>query len=63
MIIPAYTWNATANAVIAAGAIPVLAEVDDSLTLDPDDVERKITPRTKAILPVHMRGAPPTSSR
>jgi dTDP-4-amino-4,6-dideoxygalactose transaminase len=58
VIVPAYTWNATPNAVIATGGIPRLAEVDDSLTLDPEDVERRITPRTKAILPVHMRGAP-----
>jgi 8-amino-3,8-dideoxy-alpha-D-manno-octulosonate transaminase len=58
VIVPAYTWNATPNAVVAARAIPVLAEVDESLTLDPEDVRRKITPRTKAILPVHMRGAP-----
>src|SRR5256714_2125512 len=56
VIVPAYTWNATANAVLASGALPVLAEVDDSLTLDPADVEAKITPRTRAILPVHMRG-------
>ena len=56
--IPAYTWNATANAVLATGAIPVLAEVDDSLTLDPVDVAAKITRKTKAVLPVHMRGAP-----
>jgi 8-amino-3,8-dideoxy-alpha-D-manno-octulosonate transaminase len=58
VIVPAYTWNATANAVIASRAVPVLAEVDDSLTLDPDDVRQKLTARTKAILPVHMRGAP-----
>jgi 8-amino-3,8-dideoxy-alpha-D-manno-octulosonate transaminase len=58
VIIPAYTWNASANAVIATGALPVLAEVDDSLTLDPEDVARKVTPRTRALLPVHMRGAP-----
>jgi dTDP-4-amino-4,6-dideoxygalactose transaminase len=58
VIVPAYTWNATANAVLAARAIPVLAEVDESLTLDPEDVERKIGPATRAILPVHMRGAP-----
>src|SRR6185312_7506236 len=58
VIVPAYTWNATANAVIATGAIPVPAEVDESLTLDPEDVVRKLTPRTRAILPVHMRGAP-----
>src|SRR6266478_8675091 len=58
VIVPAYTWNATPNAVLATRALPVLAEVDESLTLDPADVERKITPRTRAILPVHMRGAP-----
>jgi len=58
VIIPAYTWNATANAVVAARGIPVLAEVDDSLTLDPEDVVGKLTPRTRALLPVHMRGAP-----
>jgi 8-amino-3,8-dideoxy-alpha-D-manno-octulosonate transaminase len=58
VIVPAYTWNATPNAVLAARATPVLAEVDESLTLDPDDVERRITTRTRAILPVHMRGAP-----
>jgi 8-amino-3,8-dideoxy-alpha-D-manno-octulosonate transaminase len=56
VIVPAYTWNATANAVLAAGALPVLGEVDESLTLDPADVDAKLTPRTKAILPVHMRG-------
>jgi dTDP-4-amino-4,6-dideoxygalactose transaminase len=58
VIVPAYTWNATPNAVLATGALPVLAEVDESLTLDSPDVERKLTPRTRAILPVHMRGAP-----
>jgi 8-amino-3,8-dideoxy-alpha-D-manno-octulosonate transaminase len=58
VIVPAYTWNASPNAVIASGATPVLAEVDESLTLDPEDVARKLTPRTRAILPVHMRGAP-----
>lgn len=58
VIVPAYTWNATANAVLASRALPVLAEVDESLTLDAADVERRITPQTRAILPVHMRGAP-----
>lgn len=58
VILPAYTWIASASAVVAAGAVPVLAEVDESLTLDPVDVERKITPYTRLILPVHMRGAP-----
>jgi 8-amino-3,8-dideoxy-alpha-D-manno-octulosonate transaminase len=60
VIVPAYTWNATPNAVIASRGIPVLAEVDDSLTLDPEDVARKITGATRAILVVHMRGAPAT---
>src|SRR5207247_1172347 len=58
VIVPAYTWNATANAVVAARAIPVLAEVDESLTLDAEDVRRKLTPKTRAVVPVHMRGAP-----
>jgi len=58
VIVPAYTWVATASAVIAVGAVPILAEVDDALTLEPADVERKISPYTRAIVPVHMRGAP-----
>ncbi len=43
---------------MAVGAVPILAEIDQSLTLDVADVARKITRRTKAIMPVHMRGAP-----
>lgn len=58
VVLPAYTWNATANAILAVGGVPVVAEVDDSLTLDPNDVASKLTERTRAILPVHMRGAP-----
>ncbi len=58
VIVPAYTWIATASAVIALGGVPIIAEVDASLTLDPADVEHKITPRTKAIAAVHMRGGP-----
>jgi 8-amino-3,8-dideoxy-alpha-D-manno-octulosonate transaminase len=58
VIVPAYTWIASAGAVVAAGAVPVLAEIDQSLTLDAGDAESKITHRTKAIMPVHMRGAP-----
>lgn len=58
VIIPAYTYIATAAAVLSRGAIPVIAEIDESLTLDPADVERKVTPRTRAIVPVHMRGTP-----
>ncbi len=58
VIVPAYTWIASASAVLTVGGVPVIAEVDETLTLDPADVERKITPYTKAIMPVHMRGAP-----
>ncbi len=58
VIVPAYTWMATATAVLSAGAIPVLAEVDDTLALDPEDVERKMSPTTRAIIPVHMVGRP-----
>jgi dTDP-4-amino-4,6-dideoxygalactose transaminase len=58
VILPAYTWIASAEAVMALGAVPVLAEIDETLTLDPADVAAKITPYTKAIMPVHMRGWP-----
>jgi len=58
VIVPGHTYIATAAAALAVRAIPVIAEVDDTLTLDPDDIERKISPRTKAIVPVHMRGLP-----
>jgi len=58
VIVPAYTFIATAAAVVAARCIPILAEIDDSLNLDPEDVERKITERTKCVIPVHMKGAP-----
>lgn len=58
VIVPAYTWIATASAAVALGAVPVIAEIDESLTIDPADVERKITPGTRAIVAVHMRGSP-----
>lgn len=58
VIVPAYTYIATAMAVVAAGAIPVIAESDDTLTLDPVDTEKKISKHTKAILPVHIQGFP-----
>ena len=58
VIVPAYTFFATAATVGACNAIPVIADVDDTLTLDPKDVARRITPRTKAIAVVHMLGLP-----
>ncbi len=58
IIVPAYTFVATYSACIFAGLVPVLAEIDESLSIDPADIESKITPRTKAIMPVHMLGNP-----
>lgn len=58
VLVPAYTYIASAAAALALGAFPVIVEIDGSLTMDPDDLEKKITPRTKAIVPVHMRGTP-----
>jgi len=58
VIVPGYTFIASMSSIIYARAIPILAEVDQTLNLDPGDVRRKITPRTKAILAVHMLGNP-----
>src|SRR4030065_873030 len=63
VIVPAYTFFATCAAVVAARAISVVAEVDRSLTLDPEDLERKITRRTKAVIPGHLRGMPSKMDR
>jgi 8-amino-3,8-dideoxy-alpha-D-manno-octulosonate transaminase len=57
VILPTFTFVASFEAVLAVGAIPVLVDVDDSLTLDPAAVERAITRRTKVIMPVHMCGS------
>jgi len=56
VIVPGYTWIASALSVVACRATPVIAEVDKSLTLDPNDFEAKITGKTKVVIPVHMRG-------
>lgn len=58
VIVPGFTYIASASAVLICGAVPVIAEINNSLTLDPDDMERKITSRTRAVMPVHMRGIP-----
>jgi 8-amino-3,8-dideoxy-alpha-D-manno-octulosonate transaminase len=63
VIVPGYTFIASAAAVIVCGAVPVIAEIDDTLTIDPDDVAAKITPYTRAIMPVHMRGIPSQMDR
>lgn len=55
VIVPAYTWDGTATAVLAMGAVPVFADVDpDTYCLDVEAARRAITPRTKAIIPVHL---------
>ncbi len=58
VIVPGYTFIASITSIIFARAVPVLTEIDESLTLDPEDVKKKITPRTKAIMLVHMLGNP-----
>jgi dTDP-4-amino-4,6-dideoxygalactose transaminase len=58
VIVPGYTFVASISTVIYAGAVPVLAEIDQTFNLDPADVAKKITKRTKAIMPVHMLGNP-----
>jgi dTDP-4-amino-4,6-dideoxygalactose transaminase len=58
VIVPGYTFVASISAIIAVGGTPILAEVDESLTLDPSDIEQRISKRTKAIIPVHMLGNP-----
>jgi dTDP-4-amino-4,6-dideoxygalactose transaminase len=56
VIVPAYTFVASYSAIIFCGGVPVLAEIDDSLTLDPSELERRLTRRTRAVMPVHMLG-------
>ncbi|MEO8228710.1 MAG: DegT/DnrJ/EryC1/StrS family aminotransferase [Chloroflexota bacterium] len=58
VIVPGFTYVASISAIVYTGATPILAEIDQTFDLDPADVEAKITPRTAAILVVHMLGAP-----
>ncbi|MEN6574983.1 MAG: DegT/DnrJ/EryC1/StrS family aminotransferase [Phycisphaerales bacterium] len=58
VIVPAYTWWSDYTAVVHAGALPVFADIDGTFNLDPKDFERKITPRTKAVVAVHLLGGP-----
>ena len=57
VIMPTFTFVASFESILALGAIPILVDIDDTLTLDPAAVEKAITPRTKAVMPVHMCGA------
>ncbi len=56
VLVTGYTFFASCAAIVAAKAIPVIVEVDETLTMDPEDMERKITPSTRAVVVVHMRG-------
>lgn len=57
VIMPVFTFVASFESVLSVGAVPVLTDVDETLTLAPDAVRRAITPRTKCVMPVHMCGA------
>ncbi|MHC4541903.1 MAG: DegT/DnrJ/EryC1/StrS family aminotransferase [Planctomycetota bacterium] len=58
VIVPAYTWWSDYTCVVHAGALPVFADIDATLNIDPKDFERKITDRTKAVIAVHLLGGP-----
>ena len=57
VILPAFTFVASFEAIISVGAIPVFVDVDDTLTLDPEAVRNALTSKTKCIMPVHMCGS------
>jgi dTDP-4-amino-4,6-dideoxygalactose transaminase len=57
VIIPAHTYMATATSVLSVGAIPLIVDIDDTITIDPKAIEAAIGPRTRAIVAVHMWGA------
>lgn len=57
VIMPTFTFVASFEAIVAAGAIPVLVDIDETLCLDPKAVEQAITSKTKMVMPVHMCGA------
>ncbi len=58
VLLPTHFWISTVAAVVRAGAIPVLVEIDDTYNMNPEDLKKKITERSSAVLPVHMAGAP-----
>jgi dTDP-4-amino-4,6-dideoxygalactose transaminase len=58
IIVPAYMWVAVASAVVNLGAIPILADINDTFGIDPGDLSRHITSRTRGMVAVHMSGAP-----
>ena len=56
VILPAWTWYADYDAIVLSGGLPVFAEIDESLAIDPRDIEHRITPRTRAIIPCSLQG-------
>lgn len=63
VILPAWTWHSCYSAIVLAGALPVFAEIDESFNIDPGDIERHITARTKLIMVVHLQGCPADMDR
>ncbi len=58
VILPAWTWFADYDSIVLCGGLPVFAEIDESFSIDPKDIEARITPRTKAIVACHLQGTP-----
>lgn len=58
VIMPSFTFVASFESILSVGAVPVMVDIDDTLTLDPKAVEAAITPKTKCVMPVHMCGSP-----
>src|SRR5208283_2035994 len=58
VITQGFTFVATFEAIIESGAVPIATEIDETLNMDPLDFEKKITDKTKAVIPVHMLGSP-----
>lgn len=58
VVVPAFTFIATVNAVVSMGAVPVFAEMDETLGLDPADLEARLGPKTAAVIPVHLENGP-----
>jgi perosamine synthetase len=64
VLVPAYTWHATATPILQCGAVPVFCDIDPlTLTIDVEDLTRRITPRTRAVCAVHMWGSPAEMDR
>src|SRR5690349_6679731 len=57
IITPTFTFVASFESILSVGAVPVFVDVDDTLTLNPEAVKKAITPKTKAVMPVHMCGS------